>query len=127
VLQAEVEMLRRVAILLLVTLVAGVGMTACPRPATACTMAVQARHACCDHVALRTSQCCCSAGQRTTQLLSPMGPYQPDHGSRLLAAVYGWQPDMATGVPLTAQQRMRAGHGPAPPDTPIHNHTQLLL
>ncbi len=118
-------MVQRVAILLLVTVAAGAGVTTCPRRVSACTMSVQARHACCDHAALRVA-CCCAAGQRPAQLVSTAGPTQQDPGAKLLFAVPGWQPSLGEAVALAAH-RLRAGYGPAPPDTPIDNHIQLLL
>ena len=119
-------MLQRAVILVLVTVVVGAGVTTCPRPVKACAMSVQVQHACCDHVALRTSRCCCGTGQRTAQLVSTAGPLQQDHGLKLQVAALGWQPSITEAVALTAH-RMRASHGPAPPDTLIHSHIQLLL
>jgi hypothetical protein len=126
VLQAPPEMSRRIAILVLVTVVVAAGVTTCPRPVPACAMSVHARHACCDHVALRMARCCCAAGQRSAQLVSTAGPIQQDHAAKLLVAVPGWQANVSEAAALLAHYT-RAGHGPAPPDTPIHNHIQLLL
>jgi len=120
-------MLRRVSILVLVSTLYGAGVTICPRPASSCMMALQARHACCDHAALRMSQCCCAAGQRTVQLVSTTGPLQPQHSSEALVAVPGWQVHVVEATAPAVDQLMRAGYGPAPPHTPIRNHLQLLL
>jgi hypothetical protein len=89
-------------------------------------MAVHARHACCDHVALQQARCCCGSGQRTAQLVSTAGPLQQDRGAPPLAALPCWQTSVTEAVTLLAYGA-RSGHGPAPPDTPINSHIQLLL
>jgi hypothetical protein len=119
-------MLQRMAIVVLVTAVIGAGVSTCPRPVSACALSVHARHACCNHPALRAARCCCGTGQRTPQLVSTAGPVQQDHDAHLLAALPGWQ---ASGDEVVARlaHRTRAGYGPAPPNTLVHSHIQLLL
>jgi hypothetical protein len=125
VLMTETAM-QRFLILVLVCGVVGTGLTTCPQPAKACAMSVQARHACCDGATLRAARCCCAGGQRTARLVSTAGPLQQEHGTHSLVAVVSWQPSVIDAAALIAH-RTRATHGPGPPDTPIHKHTQLLL
>jgi hypothetical protein len=89
-------------------------------------MSVHARHACCEHVALRQARCCCGPSQRTAQLVSTAGTLQHEQASHVFVAIPCRQMRTIEAGTLLGH-RMHAGHGPSPPDTPIRNHTQLLL
>lgn len=119
-------MLRRVAIVVLIAVVSTAVLSTCPRPVSACAMSFQARHGCCEHVAVRQAPCCCGSNQRLPQLVSTAGPIAHAQGVRLVSVAARWQPEAAVTLALRVS-RAAAGHRPAPPDTPIHNHTRLLL
>ncbi len=127
VLNTELTMSRRLAILLLVAVVAAAGVVSCPRGAKACAFARKSAHDCCKQsTALRTGSCCCADGQ---QMPSPAigASYQYDHSpAKALVAVLPLinQTGMAN-VLCAGSHHLR--HGLAPPGTPVTQHTLLLL
>jgi hypothetical protein len=93
----------------------------------ACAMKRQASHDCCKHrTNLRSNDCCCAGAHQASP---PAFSSLPQHAHALAFFVAALSqtalgvPALDCGVGLTAP----LGCGPAPPDTPITQHTQLLL
>ncbi len=120
-------MSRRLAIVLLLEVVSSSGGATCPRGVMACSMAQPAAHDCCKHrTTLRSDDCCCKAvRQLTAQAISTTAQYENGSVKPVAALLHAvLSPTDAAGALKTAQPLR---HGPAPPDTPITQHTLLLL
>jgi len=127
VLHTDLVIGRRLTIVLLVATVLLAGTTACPRNAASCTVAMRAHHACCEHAALRSSDCCCKDTQPTPLLSTTVGPAPQDFSHTLVALPVGCVPPLPTLARVSGVSQARSDHGLAPPDTLVLQHTQLLL
>ena len=125
-LQTADSMSRRLGILLLLAVVSLSGSATCTRGAMACPMVRQAAHDCCKHRAtLRSDDCCCKAAHQLTSQAISTAPQTENVSVRLVVALL--HPVLS---PTTDSGSLSVGHllhGVAPPDTPITQHTLLLL
>jgi hypothetical protein len=120
-------MAQRLAALLLAATVAFAGLTVCPRGALSCTMLRQANHACCgNQLSLRARNCCGSGQEGAGPVLSAISGH-PDRESFRSCAVTLRAPDLPTAAQPGIRCPLHSAAGSAPPDTPITQHTQLLL
>ena len=84
-------------------------------------------HRCCGHHSTLQATNCCADGSRTPAVKAGSTDLEQRPSDKLLVAV-AWQTMVATSVaharlPLCCQAR----YGPAPPHTPVTEHTALLL
>jgi hypothetical protein len=117
---------RRLGILTLAAAVGLPGLAFCPRGVMACGVARQASHDCCKHrTSLRSDDCCCGAQRTSVQTTG--AALQEGHASAggSVTALHWVVP--TTAPPRTARAWFTFSHGLGPPDTPITQHTQLLL
>lgn len=121
------SMSRRLGVLVLLIAVSLSGSATCPRGAIACSMMQPAVHDCCKHrTTLRADDCCCKAAHQLTSQAISTAPQRDTVSGRLVAALLHPVPCWAAaGGGLSAGNPL--GHGVAPPDTPITQHTLLLL
>jgi hypothetical protein len=120
-------MARRLAVLVLTTIIAFAGVVTCPRGLVACTVGQQAVRDCCRHQTnLRNADCCCGGAHRTASQATDtaLQPHQVSFTCIAASLHLATLAIAATGTP-TAWHQLR--HGLAPPDTPITQHTLLLL
>ncbi len=90
-------------------------------------MARHSTHECCkERTTLRSNDCCCKApNQLGSQTINTVP--QDKHAAVTFAAAFSHaalsqaNPTQRVGAPTLLRQ------GPAPPDTPLTRHTQLLL
>jgi hypothetical protein len=119
-------MAQRLATLLLAATVAFAGLTTCPRGALSCTMLKQANRACCgNQLALRSHNCCGNGQQAASQALNGIAGHSERESFRSITVTLR-VPDVHAAAPQRSRCSVQTG-GPAPPDTPLTQHTQLLL
>jgi len=121
-------MLKFVGIVALLMSVLLAGITTCPRGALSCTMAMQRPHDCCAKGSgIRRVDCCGHEAQQPARSVAAgiISQYQTSVTSFV---------GMTPALPLRAAvseaavlQWLRFNLGPAPPYTPLSNHTLLLL
>jgi len=119
-------MVRRIAILVLVSFVAVAAGAACPQGAAACPVARRAVRDCCaHHTVTRDATCCCARGalSATPTLTSAE---QATHGV-YAPSLAGLSAVPCAAPPLNPLAVVTRGRGLAPPDTLIAQHTALLL
>ncbi len=120
--------LGKAAIAVLAAAVMFGGLVGCPRSGLACPMhKAMSGHRCCDHHStLQATDCCTHGSQAPAVKAGSTDPEQRPSGKLLVAVA--WQTMATTSVaqvrvPLWCQAR----YGPAPPHTPVSEHTALLL
>jgi len=118
---------RQLAILLLAVSVVLGSVTACPRGVLACSMVGQVNHQCCgNHLSLRSRNCCGGSTQLPAPALSTTA--RQDNAAPIHAAWAVTHQTCSTGsAQPTASGRYRLEGNPPPPDTPLAQHTALLL
>jgi hypothetical protein len=120
-------MAQRLATLLLAATVAFAGLTACPRGALSCTMLKQANRGCCgNQLSLRSHNCCGNGQQAASQALNGIAGDSERQSFRSITVTLR-VPDVHSAAQQSGRCSVQTGGGPAPPDTPITQHTQLLL
>lgn len=121
------SMSQRLGVMLLLAAVTLSSVVTCPRKVVACSMAQRTMHDCCkQRTTLRNNDCCCQpAHQLTAQAVST---FPQDENVPIRLAVTLFQPVFS---PIDASRMISTaaafGHGSDPPDTPITQHTLLLL
>jgi hypothetical protein len=118
-------MAQRLATLLLAATIAFAGVTVCPRGALSCMMMQQANHTCCgNQLSLRAHNCC---GQRASShvLNTATGHADREFFKSITVSLCAANLDTVSGQ--DCRRLIHTAGGPAPPDTPFSQHTQLLL
>ena len=119
-------MARYLNIIAAVTALSWLAAVPCPRAAMACNMSRPSAHNCCKHrPTLRADSCCCKG---TTSSSSPaLNNAQGDQLGKVLTATLP-SADLIAAVGIdTAPLWQRLHRGLAPPNTPVTQHTLLLL
>ena len=126
-LDTPLSMTRRLGTLLLLAAVSLSGAATCPRGVMACAMTPQATHDCCKHrTTLRSDDCCCKAAHQLTSQAVSTAPQNDNVPVKRVAALF--HPALSLGHTIGGSSvRQPLGDGADPPDTPITQHTQLLL
>lgn len=125
VLISNAVMTQRLALVALSAILALAGVVSCPRGTMACAMVQKAAHDCCGHSTnLRSADCCCGGAHQTS--VQATGAASQDSGFSVSFAPMMVHSPVVTRA-STACKGSALSHGPAPPNTPITQHTQLLL
>jgi hypothetical protein len=105
------------------------GISICPRGGLACSMPRAMGRCCCgSHAALRTTDCCAGGAHSPATTVKASSTDRDYRLSGKLLAPVAWQAVSGTSLADTlVSGRCYSRYGPAPPDTPITQHTLLLL
>jgi hypothetical protein len=122
-------MLAKAAIALVVTSIVLGGVTVCPKGALSCPTRKQANHRCCAHADAIHAADCCAAGAHSPSAAIKTGDANSEHDSsaKLLASFQVPASVFQGGWQVFGRQYRLLRAGPAPPRTPITEHTSLLL
>ena len=101
----------------------------CPRGGLACSMPKPMSHCCCgSHATLRTTDCCAGGAHCPATVVKAASTDREHRPSGKLLVAIAWQAATGTSLANTVMSaRCYSRYGPAPPDTPITQHTSLLL
>ena len=126
-LDTTLSMTRRLGIVLLLAAVSLSGAATCPRGVVTCAMMQQGTPDCCkQRTTLRTDDCCCKAAYQLTSQAVSTAPQNDNVPIKLVAALF--HPVLSlTNTTRAISATDPLGRGADPPDTPITQHTQLLL
>lgn len=125
-LQTSGTMARRLGTLVLVAAVALSGLLSCPRGVTACSVARHTSHDCCKSATtVRTNECRCGGHHEGAAAIGSA----PQHGHSPAKLLVSATVPGAIAPPECSVARAwySLRHGLAPPDTPITQHTRLVL
>jgi hypothetical protein len=113
--------------MLLLAAVSFSGAATCPRGVMTCAMMQQATHDCCkQRTTLRSNDCCCKAAHQLTSQAVSTAAQNDNVPVKLVAALF--HPALSlTNATRGISATHPLGRGADPPDTPITQHTQLLL
>ena len=120
------RMARYLNIIAAVTALSWLAAVPCPRTAMACNISRQSAHDCCKHrTTLRADNCCCKGA--TSSSSPALSNAQGDQLGKVLTATLPSDTLIAAiGIDATPVWQ-RLHRGLAPPNTPVTQHTLLLL